>query len=138
MFTIKIQKARLLKIIFIFVIALLVTSCGGGGTTSKNVVEQYYAAIENGDADAAAALFADDAVVTTPSGNVLTGIDAITGQFIPYDLNSMDRVEFITDFTETDGRLSWSQQYYEKSGNTFESSCVVTIENGKIVDWFFR
>lgn len=137
MFIGKNQRTRLMRFIVIFTVALLVASCGGG-STSSNVVEQYYAAIENGDADAAAALFAEDAVITTPSGSVLTGIDAITGRFIPFDLQYMDRVEFFTDFTEVDGRISWSQTYYEKSGNSFNSTCVVTLENGKIVDWYFR
>ena len=138
MFIRKIQKFSLLRITFVIAVALLVASCGGGGSTSGNVVEQYYAAIERGDADAAAALFAEDVVVTAPSGTVLTGMDAITARFIPYDLNNMDRVEFFTDFTEVDGRITWSQSYYEKNGTIWNVSCVVTVENGKIVDWYIR
>ena len=138
MFIGKNQRVRLLSIVSIFAIALLVTSCGGGGSTSNNIVRQYYSAIEAGDADAAASLFADNVVITTPSGNVLTGIDSITGQFIPFDLQYMDHVEFITDFTENNGKLSWSQAYYELDGNSFESDCEVTIENGKIVEWVFK
>jgi len=133
----KVQKVSLLKVTLIFAIALLVTSCGGGGSAQNNVVQQYYSAIEAGNADAAAALFAEDAVITTPSGNVVTGLDAINGQFIPYDLNSMDRVEFLSDFTESNGKITWLQAYHELGGNTFESKCEVTIENGKIVEWVF-
>ena len=43
------------------------------------MVTEYYSAIENGDAEAAASLFAEDAIIVTPSGNVLTGIDAGRG-----------------------------------------------------------
>ena len=137
MFIGKDQRVGLLSIVSIFAIAFVVASCGGGGSTPNNVVVQYYSAIEAGDADTAASFFADDVVITTPSGNVLTGIDSITGQFIPYDLQNMDRVEFLTDFTESNGKLSWSQAYHELGGNTFESKCEVTTENGKIVEWIF-
>ena len=137
MFSDKDQGFGLLRIVFIFALAFLVASCGGGGSTPNNIVTQYYNAIEAGDADTAASFFADDAVITTPSGNVLTGIDSITGQFIPFDLQYMDRVEFLTDFTESNGKLSWVQAYHELDGNTFESKCEVTIENCRIVEWKF-
>ena len=138
MFIAKYQRASLFRITAVLVFALLIASCGGGGAASGNVVEQYYSAIENGDADTAASFFADDVVVTTPSGNVLTGIDAVKERFIPFDLQFMDRVEFLTDFTESDGKLSWSQTYYEVNGNTFTSECEVTLENSRIVEWVFR
>ena len=138
MFIGKYQRASLFRITAVLVFALLIASCGGGGAASGNVVEQYYSAIENGDADAAASFFADGAVVTTPSGNVLNGIDAITAQFIPYDLQFMDRVEFLTDFTESNGSLSWSQTWHHVEGDTFTSDCEVTLENGNIVEWVFK
>ena len=138
MFNNKNQRVSLLRIASIFVIVFLAASCGGGGSNSENVVEQYYGAIENGDADAAASLFAEDAVITIPSGYVLTGIDAITGQFIPFDLQFMDRVEFLSDITESNGKISWVQAYHEIDGNSFESRCEITLENGKIVEWVFH
>jgi hypothetical protein len=138
MFIGKSQRISLVKISFIFVIVVLTASCGGGGATSSNIVEQYYSAIKARDADAAAAFFADDAVVTTPSGNVLTGIDAIESNFIPFDLEFMDRVEFLSDFTESNGKISWTQNWHGNEGATFFSECEVTIENGKIVEWIFQ
>ena len=138
MFICKKQSASLLRIASIFAIAFLTVSCGGAGSVPNNIVGQYYSAIENGDANIAASFFADEAVVTTPSGNILTGIDAIKTQFIPYDLQFMDSVEFLTDFTETDGKLLWSQAWHHVEGDTFESECEVTMENGKIVEWVFQ
>ena len=138
MFIGKNQKASLFRIASVFAVAFFIASCGGGRSMPSNIVGQYYSAIENGDADTAASLFASDAVVTTPSGNVLTGKDAITGQFIPFDLQYMDRVEFLTGITENDGKLSWSQTYYEIEGNTFTSECEMMLENGKIVEWIFQ
>ena len=131
-----IGKNSLLRIVCLFAIVFLTASCGGG-QEGPNVVEQYYSAIENGDADAAASFFADDAMVTVPSGNVQNGIDAIASTFISIDLESMDRVEFLSDFTESNGKLSWTQEYHFVDGNSFSSECEVTIENDKIVEWVF-
>jgi len=136
-----IHKNNLLRIAFIFAIVLLTASCGGGGGGQEapdNIVGQYYSAVENGDADAAASVFAENAMVTTPSGNVITGVDAIKSEFIPYDLQFMDHVAFLSDFTESNGKLSWTQEWHHIEGDTFTSDCEVTIENGRIVEWVFK
>ena len=138
MFISKRQRVSLLRIASIFFIAFFATSCGGAGSASNNIVEQYYRAIEGRDADTAASFFADGAEITTPSGRFITGIDAITAEFIPYDLQFMDRVEFITDFTETNGKIFWSQEWYHVEGDTLANDCEITIENGKIVEWIFQ
>jgi len=135
----KSQKVCLLRAVSIFAIVLLTASCGGAESVPTDIiVSQYYSAIENGDANSAVSFFADGAVVVTPSGNVITGIDAIKAQFIPYDLQFMDRVEFLTDFTENNGKILWSQEWHYVEGDTFTNECEVTIENGKIVEWVFQ
>ena len=133
-----ISKNSLLRIASLFLIVFLAASCGGGQEVPNNIVGQYYSAIESGDADMAASFFAEDAVITTPSGNVLTGKEAIVANFIPFDLQNMDRVDFLSDFTESNGKLTWTQEYHEVEGNSFSSDCEVTIENGKIVEWVFN
>jgi len=138
MFISKNQRASLLRIASIFVIAFLAASCGGGGSVPTDIVAQYYGAIENGDADTAASFFADGAVAITPSGKVITGIDDIKAVFITYDLQNMDRVEFLTDFTESNGKLLWRQEYHQIDGTIIASECEVTIDNGKIVEWAFH
>jgi len=138
MFISKSQRVSLLKIVSIFVIVFLAASCGGAESVPTDIVMQYYSAIENKDSNSAASFFADDAVIVTPSGKVITGIDEIKGAFIPYDLQNMDQVEFITDFTESNGKLSWSQTYHEVNGFTFTSDCEITLENGKIFKWTFQ
>ena len=137
MFISKSQRVSLLRIASIFVIAFFATSCGGAESVPTDIVRQYYSAIENEDSNSAASFFADDAVVVTPSGKVITGINEIKDVFIPYDLQNMDRVEFLTDVTESDGKLSWSQTYHEVNGFTFTSDCEITLENGKIVEWLY-
>jgi ketosteroid isomerase-like protein len=132
------QTVSLLRTVFIFVIAFLTASCGGVETTPTDIVAHYYSAIKEGDANNAASFFADEAVIITPSGNVITGIDAIKGKFIPYDLQYMDHVEFLTDFTANNGTLSWSQVWHDYNGDTLENECEVTVENGKIVEWIFK
>jgi len=132
------QRRRILGSLFMIIAAFVLASCGGSGSGADNIVNEYYAAIENGDAEAAASLFAEDAVIVTPSGNVLTGIDAIRSSFIPYDLQFMDRVEYLSDFTESGGKISWSQAWHHVEGDTFMSDCEVTTENGKIVEWLFN
>jgi len=138
MFIGKSQKASLLRIVSIFAIVFLTASCGTGGSAPNDIVRQYYRAIENGDGNAAASFFADDAVVVTPSGNVITGIDAIKETFIPYDLQLMDHVEFLTEFTENNGKLTWSQVWHHVEGDTLSNDCEVTVENGKIIEWVFK
>ena len=138
MFIGKGQRFSFLRIASIFVIVLLVASCGGIESVPTDIVMQYYSAIEAGDANIAASFFADEAVVVTPSGNVITGIDAIKAQFIPYDLQFMDRVEFLTDFTESNGKLLWTQEWHHVEEDSFVNECEVTIENGKIVEWIFQ
>ena len=138
MFISKSQKFSLLKTVSIFAIVLLIASCGGAESVPTDIVMQYYSAIEDGDANTAASFFADDAVVVTPSGNVITGIDAIKTNFVPYDLQFMDRVEFLTDFTESNGKLLWTQEWHHVEGDTLANDCEVTLENGKIVEWVFR
>ena len=102
-----IAKNSLLRIASLFAIVFLTASCWRWSEDLNNIVGQYYSAIENGDADTAASLFAEQGVVvTTPSGNVLTGRDAVESNFIPYDLQNMDHVEFLSDFTENNGKLS--------------------------------
>ena len=122
----------------LIIAALVLASCGGSGSGADNIVNEYYSAIENGDADAAASLFAEDAVIVTPSGKVLTGIDAIKSSFIPYDLQNMDRVEFLSDFTESGEKITWMQEWHHVEGDVFTSDCEVTTENGKIVEWLFN
>ena len=134
----KSQAVSLLRTASIFAIVFLIASCGGAETVPTDIVVQYYNAIEDGDANSAALFFADEAVIVTPSGNVITGIDTIKGKFIPYDLQYMDRVEFLTDFTENNGTLSWSQVWHDYNGDTLENECEVTIEDGKIVEWIFK
>jgi len=138
MFIEKNQRTSPLRIVFVLAVAFLLTSCGGASSASNNIVEQYYSAIEGRDADTAASFFADGAVITTPSGRVITGIDAITAEFIPYDLQFMNRVEFLTDFTESNGKLLWSQEWHHVEGDTLANDCEITIENGKIVEWVFQ
>lgn len=138
MFTGKSQRVSLLGIASIFAVVFLAVSCGGGKSVSTDIVRQYYSAIENGDANSAASFFADEAVIVTPSGNVITGLDAIKAQFIPYDLQLMDHVEFLTDFKENNGKLTWSQVWHHVEGDTLSNDCEVTIENGKIVEWVFK
>jgi len=138
MFNNKSQRVNLLRIASIIVIVFLAASCGGAESVPTDIVMQYYSAIENKDSNSAASFFADAAVVVTPSGKVITGIDEIKEVFIPYDLQNMDHVEFITDFTESNGKLSWSQTYHEVNGFTFTSDCEITLENGKIVEWLLQ
>lgn len=132
------QRHRILGSLILIIAAFVLASCGGSGSGEDNIVNEYYSAIENGDADAAASLFAEDAVIVTPSGNVLTGIDAIKSTFIPYDLQNMDRVEFLSDFSESGGKISWTQTWHHVEGDAFMSDCEVTTENGKIVEWLFN
>ncbi len=132
------QRFSLLRTAYLFAIVLLIVSCGGTESVPTDIVEQYYSAIEDGDANTAATFFANDAVVLTPSGKVITGVDAIKAEFIPYDLQFMDRVEFLTDFTENNGKLLWSQVWHHVEGDTLTNECEVTIENGKIVEWVFQ
>jgi len=138
MFNDKSQRVSLLRIASIFIIICLAASCGGAQAVPTDIVMQYYSAIENEDSNSAASFFADDALVVTPSGKVITGIDEIKEAFILYDLQNMDRVEFLTDFSESNGRLSWSQTYHEVNGFTFTSDCEITLENGKIVEWLLQ
>lgn len=138
MFKNKSQRVGLFRIATIFVIVFLAAACGGAESVPTDVVKQYYSAIENEDSNSAASVFAEDAMVVTPSGKVLTGIDEIKEAFIPYDLQNMDRVEFITGFTESNGRLSWSQTYHEVNGSAFTIDCMITLENGKIAEWFLQ
>lgn len=138
MFISRSQRIGLMRTVSIFAIALLFASCGGTESIPTDIVMQYYSAIEEGDADTAASFFADEAVVTTPSGNVITGIDAIETQFIPFDLQFMDSIEFLTDFTESNGKLLWTQEWHHVEGDSFTNECEVTIENGKIVEWIFK
>ena len=137
MFIGKSQSVILFRIASMFAIIFLAVACGGG-QEDPNLVEQYYSAIENGDADMAASFFAEDAVVTVPSGKVFTGIDAIKSEFIPYDLQYMDRVDFLSDFKESNGKLSWTQDWHGNEGDTFSFKCEVTVENGKIVEWVLQ
>jgi ketosteroid isomerase-like protein len=98
---------------------------------------EYYEAIENDDPDAAAALFSDTATIVTPSGNTVSG-DAIKSQFIPYDLQFMDRVEFLSEFSQSNGNVTWTQEYHQIEGGSFQSDCVIKVEDGKIVEWLFQ
>ncbi len=124
-------------IVIIFVMAVLLASCGGTTSDPGDIVMEYYTAIENGDADAAAAFFSEDAMVVTPSGNTLRSL-AIKSEFIPYDLQNLDHVDFQTDFTESDGKITWTQAYHHVDGSIFTSDCEVTVEDGKIVEWVFN
>jgi len=138
MFTGKSQRVSLLRITSIFAVVFLAASCEGGKSVSTDIVRQYYSAIEHGDANSAASFFADEAVVVTPSGKVINGIDAIKEVFIPYDLQFMDRVEFLSDFSESNGKLLWKQEYHHIDGDIFANDCEVTIVDGKIVEWLFQ
>jgi ketosteroid isomerase-like protein len=131
------QRINLSRSATIFAIAILSASCTGAEPGPADIVRQYYSAIEDGDADAAAALFSEDALIVTPGGNIVRG-DSIKSQFIPFDLQFMDRVEFLTEFTESDGKVSWEQEYHHVEGNWFVNKCEVTIEDGKIVEWSFN
>lgn len=50
----------------------------------------------------------------------------------------MDRVEFLSDFTESGEKITWMQEWHHVEGDTFMSDCEVTTENGKIVEWLFN
>lgn len=123
--------------VIIFAVVFLVASCGGDEPETNNPVRGYYLAIEEDDADTAASFFAENALIVTPSGNVISGVDEISSQFIPYDLQFMDRVEFLTDFTESDEKISWSQAWHHVDGDSFVNDCEITMEDGKIVEWHF-
>jgi ketosteroid isomerase-like protein len=123
--------------VILLTIAILSASCSGAEPGPTDVVRQYYSAIEDGDADAAASLFSEEAVIVTPSGNTVRG-DLIKSEFIPFDVRFMDRVEFLTDFTESNGKVSWTQEYHSIEGNSFVNECEVIIEDGKIVEWLFK
>lgn len=62
-----------LRFMVLLAIGVILGGCGGSEPTPEDLVMEYYAAIEAGDADLAASVFADDAVIVIPSGNVLTG-----------------------------------------------------------------
>ena len=132
------NRGLLLRGVITLAITFMIASCAGGGGESGNVVTQYYDAVSAGDADAAAALFAEDAMVVIPSGNTLTGLDDITSSFIPYDLENMERVDFQSEFTESDGKVLWTQEYVQKDGFSFVSNCEIILENGKIIEWRFN
>jgi ketosteroid isomerase-like protein len=131
------RRTSIFPTVLIFAITLLFTSCTGTETSPIDIVSQYYNAIEAGDADAAAAFFSEDAMIVTPSGNTLQG-ESGKDQFINYDLQFMDHVDFQSEFTENDGKIMWKQEYYHIDGNTFVSDCEVTVQDGKIVEWIFN
>jgi ketosteroid isomerase-like protein len=133
----KSQRISLSRSATIFAIAILVAACSGAEPDPADIVRQYYSAIEDGDADAAASLFSEAAVIVTPSGNTVRG-ESIKSEFIPFDLQFMDRVEFQTDFTESNGKVSWTQEWHHIEGGSFMNECEVTIEDGKIVEWLFN
>jgi major membrane immunogen (membrane-anchored lipoprotein) len=118
-------------------ISMLLVSCGGSAPDPGDLVMQYYNAIENDDSDAAAALFSDAATIVTPSGNTVSG-DAIKSQFIRYDLQFMDRVEFLSEFSQSNGKVTWTQEYHQIEGNSFLTDCEIKVEDGKIVEWLFQ
>ena len=124
-------------IILWIAITILLVSCGGTSPDSGAIVGQYYDAIENDDPDAAVALFADSATIMTPSGNTVSG-DSIKSQFIPYDLDFMDRVEILSDFIQSNGKVTWTQEWHHIEGDSFLNNCEVTVEDGKIVEWLFQ
>jgi ketosteroid isomerase-like protein len=136
MFT-KSERINLLRCATIFAIAILAAACAGAEPSPTDIVSQYYIAIEDGDADAAASLFSEEAVIVTPGGNTVRG-DSIKSEFILFDLQFMDRVEFLTDFTESNGKVSWTQEYHSIEDNSFVNECEATIEDGKIVEWLFN
>lgn len=122
----------------IFTITIMSASCSGAKTSSIDIISRYYRAIEAGDADAAASLFSEDALIVTPSGKRVSG-DSIKSEFIPYDLQFMDRVDFQTDFTESNGKITWKQEWHHIDGGTsFINECEVTVQDGKIVEWLFN
>lgn len=121
----------------IFAITFLLASCANDQSDSTNIISEYYSAIEAGDAEAATALISEDAMIVTPSGNTLSGESGRT-QFINYDLDFMDRVDFESDFTESGGKIMWSQTYHHIDGSSFGSDCEVTVQDGKIVEWVFN
>lgn len=127
------KRIHLFRSAIIFAMAILLASCGGMKSDPGDIVMEYYTAIENGDADAAAALFSETARAVVPSGTTFTG-DEIT-QFISYDLQFMDHVEFQTDFTESNGKITWTQEYHHVDGNSWVQKCEATIEDDKIVEW---
>ena len=132
------QRSLPARFLVILTIALLLAACGGAAPEPGDVINQYYTAIENGDADAAAAVFAENAVIVTPNGNVVDGIDAITSQFIPFDLDFMDHVAYQSEFSESNGKITWTHEWHHVDGGVFVNDCEITLENGKIVEWLFN
>jgi ketosteroid isomerase-like protein len=112
-------------------------SCASSPPQPGNIVRQYYEAIENGDVDAAAALFTQDASITTPGGNIVSG-EEIKSQFISFDIESMEKVEYQTVFSERGDSLTWTQKYTNVFGSTFFSNCQILLEDGKIAMWTFK
>ena len=126
------------RFVITLAIALLIASCASGGSATGDAIRQYYDAINAGDADAAAALFAEDAVVVVPTGNTLTGIEAISSTYILFDLENMEKVDFQSEFTVSSDKVLWTQEYTMKDGSSFVSNCEVTLKNGKIVEWVWN
>jgi len=127
------KRIHLFRSAFIFAMSILLAACGGTTSDPGDIVMEYYTAIENGDADAAAEQFSETATVVVPSGTIFTG-DEIS-EFIFFDLQFMDHVEFQTDFTESNGKITWFQIYHHVDGDTWVQKCEVTIEDDKIVEW---
>ena len=131
------NRTLLFGLATIVALAVILTSCAGTASEPGEIVRQYYSAIENGDADAAAALFSETAEIVTPNGNMVSG-DEIESQFISFDIQSMDSVVFLSEFSESNGKITWTQRYFFTGGNSFLCECEITIKDGKIDEWLFE
>lgn len=124
--------------LLLFASLLVLTACGASvAEKGETIIKDYYAAIEAGDAETAASFFAEDVVIVLASGGLLKGINEAKSTFIPYDLDNLDSVSFLSDFSDRDGWILWNQRYDLKTGGTYLYECEIKIEDGKITNWRF-
>jgi hypothetical protein len=119
--------------LLLFASLLVLTSCGASAAEmGETLYKDYIAAIEAGDGETAASYLAEDVEILLASGNLINGINEARSSFIQYDLDNLDSVTYLTDFTERDGWIVWSERYELKNGGSWEFECKLKFEDGKI------